>query len=136
MHLHLLVVSHIHPRAELGVCTARARARRPEAEEVQEPALLHGLDELALLRPQGRRVLFMLSVLHKALATIAARPTLLVPCQPMNSSLSRPNRCPTASYARLKNGRWILDLDLGFAEMGHWRIMVSQRHLVLGSGQY
>ena len=126
MHLHLLVVSHIHPRAELGVCTARARARRPEAEEVQESTLLHGLDELALLRPQGRRVLFMLSVLHKALATMSARPTLLVPCQPMNSSSARPNNCATASYARLEKGRWILDLDLGFAVMEHWRVMVSQ----------
>ena len=50
------------------------------------------------------------------------RPTLLVPCQPINSSLSRPNKCATDSYARLKKGRRILDLDLGFAEMGHWRL--------------
>ena len=125
MRVRFLVVSHVQPRAELGVRTARAHIIGCKAEEIKQPSLLYRLGDLTLLCPEGGRVLFALSALRRT-SPKETGPTLLVPCQPMNSSLSRPNRCLTASYARLKNGRWILDLDLGFAEMGHWRIMVSQ----------
>ena len=64
VYVHLLIVGHIHPRANLGVRTTCPCFLRSEAEEVQEPIILHGLGQLALLRPESCRVLLTLLVLR------------------------------------------------------------------------
>ena len=64
VYVHLLIVGHIHPRTNLGVRTTCSCFLRSEAEEVQEPITLHGLGQLALLRPEGCRVLLTMLVLR------------------------------------------------------------------------
>ena len=64
VYVHLLIVGHIHPRANLGVRTTCPCFLRSEAEAVQEPITLHGLGQLSLLRPEGCRVLLTLLVLR------------------------------------------------------------------------
>ena len=118
MNVHLLLVRNVHTRADLGISTALAGGGLgAKTEEVQGTVGLDGPLELTLLRPERGRVLFN----HQLCVPEAKgriRRTELVPCQPMNSSVSRAKRCATKSKARPNMRVFFLVGFVGFL-IGH-----------------
>ena len=91
--VRVLLVSQVESGPDLSVGPARAfRGLGSYTEEVQEPISLDRFLDVTFGGPEGCRVLLDASVECTANSVGRAR-TLLVPCQPTNSSLSRSNRC-------------------------------------------